>query len=75
MGNKKTNKVVYLNLTMSIIKLNVNHLNTPEIYRLHERARTEYMSLSQENHFKYIKSKKMGSNTIILSKRKLECIY
>ena len=43
MGNKKTNKVVYLNLTMSIIKLNVNHLNTPEIYRLHERARTAYI--------------------------------
>lgn len=43
MGNKKTNKVVYLNLTMSIIKLNVNDLNTPEIYRLHERARTEYI--------------------------------
>lgn len=43
MGNKKTNKVVYLNLTMSIIKLNVNDLNIPEIYRLHERARTEYI--------------------------------
>lgn len=43
MGNKKTNKVVYLNLTMSIIKLNVNHLNTPEIYRLHARARTAYI--------------------------------
>lgn len=42
-NGKKENKVVDLNLTMSIIKLNVNDLNTPEIYRLHERARTTYI--------------------------------
>lgn len=35
--------MVDLNPTTSIIKLNVNDLNTPEIFRSDERARLKYI--------------------------------